>query len=327
MGYEPVWQDVEPTDGGELLAVLRQRMAPCQLMIQLVGSRYGAEPPVDQPPPTFGRVSFTQYEALHFESLGRKVIYCFLDPTYPVDPASPESAELTALQAAYRRQIERANRLHQAGIAGATDLELSMRRLSSELSELRRKVETRDRRMRRLISLAAVGIVVLGLVTVVGYFVLRRSQQQTQQTVETATTDQSEQLARIEKLLVSQKQVNPQAASVLSAADQAILDEARKQGDLKSRAAASVLSPDANTDALLTELQSQQDAQAFDLAMLNGKRWYFARPFPQYDNAVQFFERAMELRPDSTEARIYTASVNNSARLESPEGLRGLRRR
>lgn len=28
MGYEPVWQDIEPTDGGELLEVLRRRIAP-----------------------------------------------------------------------------------------------------------------------------------------------------------------------------------------------------------------------------------------------------------------------------------------------------------
>src|SRR3954452_21460923 len=90
MGYEPVWQDVEPTDGGELLDVLRRWMEPCGLMIQLVGRRYGAEPPAALRPAEFGRVSFTQYEALYFESTGRKVIYYFLDPAFPTDPASPE---------------------------------------------------------------------------------------------------------------------------------------------------------------------------------------------------------------------------------------------
>jgi hypothetical protein len=28
MGYEPVWQDVEPTDGGELVGVLRGWIGP-----------------------------------------------------------------------------------------------------------------------------------------------------------------------------------------------------------------------------------------------------------------------------------------------------------
>src|SRR3954471_11931736 len=68
MGYEPVWQDVEPTDGGDLLGVLRRWMDPCPLMIHPVGRRSGAEPPADGRPAEFGRVSFTQYEALYFEN-------------------------------------------------------------------------------------------------------------------------------------------------------------------------------------------------------------------------------------------------------------------
>jgi hypothetical protein len=72
MGYEPVWQDIESTDGGELLDILRKRIEPCQMMIQLVGDRYGAEPPY--PSPEFGRVSYTQFEALYAEQLGRKVV-------------------------------------------------------------------------------------------------------------------------------------------------------------------------------------------------------------------------------------------------------------
>ena len=61
MGYEPVWQDIAATEGGELLDVLRRRIEPCAVLVQLVGQRYGAEPP--QPTAEFGRVSYTQFEA------------------------------------------------------------------------------------------------------------------------------------------------------------------------------------------------------------------------------------------------------------------------
>jgi hypothetical protein len=44
MGFEPVWQDIAAVDGGELLDVLRRRIAPAAVVVQLVGRRYGAEP-------------------------------------------------------------------------------------------------------------------------------------------------------------------------------------------------------------------------------------------------------------------------------------------
>jgi hypothetical protein len=331
MGYEPVWQDVEPTDGGELLDVLRQRMAPCGLMIQLVGRRYGAEPPADLRPADFGRVSFTQYEALYFEKLGRKVIYHFLEPGFPTDPAAPEPPELADLQAAYRARIEKGNRLHQANIAGPQDLELSVRRISDELAAFRRQADARYRRMMVFAGGAVAGVVVVAALVAGGIHLLRGGQvdqaakidQQTA-TVERQTAkvdqqtakadEQAQQLARIEKLLVAQKQANPQAEPTLSAADQALLEQARKQGSLKTRAAASVLKPDADTDALLTELQAKQDAEAFDLAMLQGKRWYFDKLL-QEDKAVPFFERAIVLRPDSFEAQSYAAKSRTIARL------------
>lgn len=38
MGYEPVWQDIEATDGGELTELLRRRIAPASTVVQLVGA-------------------------------------------------------------------------------------------------------------------------------------------------------------------------------------------------------------------------------------------------------------------------------------------------
>src|SRR5947209_20349900 len=80
MGYEPRWQDIAPTDGGELLAVLKRWIDPSALVIQLVGSRYGAEPP--RPTAEFGRVSYTQFEARYAESAGKKVVYHFIEPGF-----------------------------------------------------------------------------------------------------------------------------------------------------------------------------------------------------------------------------------------------------
>jgi hypothetical protein len=139
MGYEPVWQEIEPTDGGELLEVLRKRIEPCALMIQFVGSRYGAEPALTRPQIEFGRVSYTQFEAMHFEKLGREVIYLFLDPTFPTDAAPPEPAELTALQAAYIEQIKEKEKIRYGQIATPEALVHCIRRIREDLASLRRR--------------------------------------------------------------------------------------------------------------------------------------------------------------------------------------------
>jgi hypothetical protein len=136
MNYYARSQENEPLDGGELLDVLRRRMEPCALMIQLVGSRYGAEPPdlrsAGAPSTEFGRVSYAQFEALHFEKLGRRVIYLFLDPAFPTSAAEPEPPELTALQAAYREQIKSKNRLRYE-VANYDALEARILRLREDV--------------------------------------------------------------------------------------------------------------------------------------------------------------------------------------------------
>ena len=84
LGYEPVWQDIFGTAEGDLRAMLRQRIDSCKGVVQLVGECYGAEPPVVDE--RFGRVSYTQYEALYASSKGKKVWYLFLDDGFPTDP-------------------------------------------------------------------------------------------------------------------------------------------------------------------------------------------------------------------------------------------------
>ncbi len=63
LGYEPVWQDIFGTEQGDLRAMLRKQIDECKGVVQIVGQCYGAEP--TEPDEEFGRVSYTQYEALY----------------------------------------------------------------------------------------------------------------------------------------------------------------------------------------------------------------------------------------------------------------------
>ena len=63
LGYEPMWQDIFGTEPGDLRAMLRRQIDGCKGVVQIVGQHYGAEPLV--PDEQFGRVSYTQYEALY----------------------------------------------------------------------------------------------------------------------------------------------------------------------------------------------------------------------------------------------------------------------
>ncbi len=137
MGYEPHWEEIQAVTGGEMLNILRRWIEPASLVVQLVGRRYGAEPP--HPTAEFGRVSYTQFEAREAERIGKKVVYHFLDDKFPIDTVDPEPAELASLQAAYRKRIVDANLLRHDRIASPGDLELSIRRISDELAVLRNK--------------------------------------------------------------------------------------------------------------------------------------------------------------------------------------------
>lgn len=73
LGYEPEWQDIFGTEEGDLRAMLRRRIDASHGVVRLLGKCYGAEPPgVDE---QFGRVSYTQYEALYAASKGKRVWY------------------------------------------------------------------------------------------------------------------------------------------------------------------------------------------------------------------------------------------------------------
>jgi len=97
LGYEPVWQDIFGTKGGDLRQVLREKIDQCKGVLQLVGKCYGSAPAT--PDEQFGKVSYTQYEALYARERGKKVWYLFIDENFPADPCEGESGELRELKA------------------------------------------------------------------------------------------------------------------------------------------------------------------------------------------------------------------------------------
>jgi hypothetical protein len=135
LGYEPVWQDIFGTEGGDLRQVLRQQIDQCKGVVQLVGQSYGAEPPV--PDEEFGRVSYTQYEALYARKRGKKVWYLFMDKSFPIDPYEPEPEELRQLQASYRNILKVDTHLFHP-LASREALEAGVLKLRDDLTQLRR---------------------------------------------------------------------------------------------------------------------------------------------------------------------------------------------
>jgi tetratricopeptide (TPR) repeat protein len=91
LGYDSDWQEIFGTEAGDLRAMLRRRIDACKGLVQLVGECYGAEPPTTDN--RFGRVSYTQYEALYASSRGKRVWYLFLDASFPTDSHDPEDSE------------------------------------------------------------------------------------------------------------------------------------------------------------------------------------------------------------------------------------------
>ena len=138
LGYEPVWQDIFGTESGDLRGMLRQQIDQCKGVVQLIGKCYGAEPPT--PDEEFGRVSYTQYEALYGRKRGKKVWYLFIDENFPADPCDAEPDDLRVLQAGYRRRLQSDTHVFHA-LATIDALEASVLKLRDDLASLRRSLK------------------------------------------------------------------------------------------------------------------------------------------------------------------------------------------
>ena len=135
LGYEPIWQDIFGTETGDLRQMLRDKIDQSKGVVQLVGQCYGAEP--TSPDPDFGRVSYTQYEALYARKEGIKVWYLFMDEDFPIDPHEPEAEELRQLQAAYRGVLKADSHLFHP-LKTREALEAGVLKLRDDLTQLRK---------------------------------------------------------------------------------------------------------------------------------------------------------------------------------------------
>jgi tetratricopeptide (TPR) repeat protein len=134
LGYEPVWQDVFGTEEGDLRAMLRKQIDECKGVVQLVGQCYGAEPSIADE--QFGRVSYTQYEALYARQKGKKVWYLLLDSHFPSDPHAVEPEVLQRLQSDYRQRVQTDLHMFHA-LSTHEALEVGVLKMKKELAELR----------------------------------------------------------------------------------------------------------------------------------------------------------------------------------------------
>ena len=196
LGYDPIWQDIFETSEGDLRGVLRKQISRCNGVVQLVGCCYGAEPP--QPTEEFGRVSYTQYEALYARKIGKKVWYLFLDEHFPSDACVDESEELRALQTAYRNRLKADTHLYHP-LTSLEGLEASVLKLRGDLMQLRKGVKR-----------WAAGVAILLLAGLaVNFWLLHWQRHTSQQMTETqqAVTSVSEQMTKLREGIVQYIQV------------------------------------------------------------------------------------------------------------------------
>jgi tetratricopeptide (TPR) repeat protein len=214
LGYEPVWQDIFGTEGGDLRAMLRQQIDQCKGVVQLVGQCYGAEPPIVDN--HYGRISYTQFEALYARERGKKVWYLFIDETFPIEAHDPEPEELHELQAAYRRRVQADAHLFHS-LTSREALEAGVLKLRDDLTKLRRGVKQ-----------WALGVAILLIVSVgLGFWLLRGQRETTQEMRETkkALTEMASEMAKLRQGLLEYPQAESQVRQSRKEEDPAVLQD------------------------------------------------------------------------------------------------------
>lgn len=190
LGYEPIWQEIFESSAGDLRSMLQRKIDSCGAVIQIVGDAYGAEPPA--PDAQFGRVSYTQYEALYARSKNKPVYYLFAKPDFPIDQPvasvdvsrSQQQSEVDdavrrrELQSTYRERIRQEGSIRYS-VSSKSEIK-------NTIYEMRRELD-RLRRVTRLFMSA----ILIGLIFVGGgvTWIAWRQSDQIKQSVQSATTD------------------------------------------------------------------------------------------------------------------------------------------
>lgn len=263
LGFEPVWQDVFGAQSGDLRDMLRNKIAPCQGLVQLAGQRFGFGPtdPATDP----AAISYTQFELLHARELGKKIWPILLGDDFPADELNEESEACRENQRRYRRRLQEGGDLFQMATDLAT-VETFILKLRQPLEELRAEWEKERRAAARFRVVVSVAIVlVLG---VLGWLVFRVND--TRALVEKQNEDQR---AMKEQLLAAIRQL-PQSLSETKKATDTETDELRLQ-----RAYATVelrLKLPAGTLAKELPIFAQQLLQGKDTADMDRASAHFA---------------------------------------------------
>ena len=214
LGYQPVWQEIFGTETGDLRAMLRQQIDQCKGVLQIVGNCYGAEPP--EPDPQFGRVSYTQYEALYARQRGKKVWYLFIDENFPVDVCEGEPDELRELQAVYRKRLQSDAHLYHP-LNSPAALEASVLKLRDDMVRLRRGVK----------RWAAGMLILLALSVGLGLWLLHGQRQTTERVAQTehAVVAMTEEMTKLREGILSYPHVEAQVRQSQAEEDPAALQE------------------------------------------------------------------------------------------------------
>lgn len=163
LGYEPIWQDIFETSADDLKTMLRKKIDGCKSVIQIVGDAYGAEPSI--PDNTFGRVSYTQYEALHAKAKGKPVYYLIAQHDAERDECASEIdvEDVVAKQESQRRYktgITQGGQIFYP-IRSLQDSELTVYKLKTDLEKTRSSFQ--QWMLGTSLALAAIVLAVCGL--------------------------------------------------------------------------------------------------------------------------------------------------------------------
>jgi tetratricopeptide (TPR) repeat protein len=285
LGYEPVWQDIFGTEGGDLRQVLREKIDDCRGLVQLVGQCYGAELP--EPDLQFGRVSYTQYEALYARERGKKVWYLFIDESYPIDPHDSEPAELRDLQAAYRKRVQSDAHLFHS-LTSRDALEAGVLKLRDDLTRLRRGVK----------QWAAAVAILLVIIAVSVIWLLRGQRQASQNMAETkqAVSSVANEMAKLRQGLLSFPQVEASVRKTSSDKDPQALQE-RVYRELGKKLGLDPKLLRESVPRLAENLKSSADATFFEKATAA----YVAKDYAAAESqAVQAATEAQQASPPKT---------------------------